>query len=82
MEVQAAAAGRRIIERLADRIEVGEAARKRVDGRCRARRRKLVLHRGVAFEHPVPSFIVRLMRPRISAAGAFLMGGECGTKTA
>ena len=44
VEVESAAARRRIIECLAERREVGEAAGKRIDGRCRARRRKLVLH--------------------------------------
>src|SRR6185437_7564971 len=83
MEVDPAPALGGIVERFSERVEVGGATRQAVQrGRC-ARRSKLAHHRGVAFEHAVPSFIVHLLRPRpSSAAGAFLMGGECVTKTA
>src|SRR5438105_10350546 len=54
MEVEPALPLRGIVERLANRAEVGKAARLFVDRwRC-ARWRKLGCHRGVAIEHAIP----------------------------
>ena len=64
------------------RREIGEAARQRVERRRRARRRKLVRHRGVALEHAVPSLDDSTVAGPRHERPTFPLVGECGTKTA
>jgi len=81
MEIEAALALRRIVQRFANRAEIGEAARLLIQRGRGARRREIGRHRGVAFEHAIPSFANSIVvRPTHSAA--FLLASDCGTKTA